>query len=147
MPFSIGARSCPGMKIGFSVAEAMLKEMTAKIDVFIPQNYSHTRSLRSGARFYTRKTPEQSHDGTPQSIAFIRQVHAPVSVAQKISPKFRDFSVNFELACSQLLPKRLVVSFHHQSKFKGLFLCIARLAFIFGLVQLIAVCIFPKDII
>jgi hypothetical protein len=146
MPFSIGARSCPGMKIGFSVAEVLLREMTANIDVFVPQNYIHTRSLRSGAKFYVRKMTEQSYDITLQSMAFLHQVQKPRD-AQKLMLQLRDFSVNFELACSQLLPKGLVVSFNHQSKFKSLFFFSFRLVLIFSILQLIALYTFPKDIV
>jgi hypothetical protein len=147
MPFSVGARSCPGMKIGFSVAEVLLKEMAANIDVFIPHGYVHTRSLRGGARFYVRKTCDLSEDTSLERLAFIQQAQAHLGLAHKSWLKFRDFSVNFELACSQLLPKRLVVSFQHQSKFKSLFLVSARLIIIFLLVQLITIYIFPKDIV
>jgi hypothetical protein len=145
MPFSIGSRSCPGMKIGFSVAEALLKEMTTNMDVFVPHNYIHTRSLRGGARFHVRMTSEQRDGSFPQNMAFVHQAQAKLSVVQNRFLKFRDLSVNFELACSQLLPKELVVSFHHQSKFKSLFLASVRLLFILALVQLIAQFVFPKD--
>ena len=120
MPFSVGARSCPGVKIGSSVAVALLKTMLEQMDVFVPQSYVHKRSLRGGVRFYVRKSSEQSHAESRDTAIFVRQARLQFGFAHKIWYQLRDLSVNIELACSQLLPKWLVVSFEHQSKLLGL---------------------------
>lgn len=145
MPFSVGARSCPGLKIGFSVAEALLKEMTANVDVFVPSNYVHTRSLRGGARFYVRKNSEQNETESSESFTFVRRAQANLSLSETNWPKFRDLSVNFELACSQLLPKRFVVSFSHQSKLLSLVIAGVQVALIIVLVRMITLHIIPND--
>ena len=145
MPFSVGARSCPGLKIGFSVAEALLTEMLANIDVFVPSNCVHTRSLRGGARFFVRKTSDQSRVESLESLAFVRQARAKLSVPKNDWLQLRDLSVNFELACSQLLPKRFVVSFYHQSKFLSLLLAGVQVAVIIALVCMISLYIIPDN--
>jgi hypothetical protein len=145
MPFSVGARSCPGLKIGFSVAEALLKEMTANVDVFVPSNYVHTRSLRGGARFYVRKNSEHIENESSESFSFVRRAQANLSLSETNLPKFRDLSVNFELACSQLLPKRFVVSFSHQSKLLSLVTAGVQVALIIVLVRMITLHIIPND--
>lgn len=146
MPFSVGARSCPGLKIGFSVAEALLKEMTSNIDVFVPQNYIHTRSLRGGATFHVRKAIEQSQIESLESPIFVRQSRVDVGFAKTNWSQLRDLSVNFELACSQLLPKRFVVSFYHQSKFLSLFFAGVQVTLIITLVHIFAFYILPNDV-
>ncbi len=145
MPFSVGARSCPGLKIGFSVAEALLTEMVANIDVFVPSNYVHKRSLRGGARVFVRRTSDQSRVESLESLAFVRHARAKLSVAKNDWLQLRDLSVNFELACSQLLPKRFVVSLYHQSKCLSLLLAGVQVAVIIALVCMVSHYIIPDN--
>jgi hypothetical protein len=139
MPFSVGSRSCPGMKIGFLVAETLLKEMLIHFDVFIPHDYAHARSLRGGAHVHVRVGSTNSHAEGNVSSDF--SDHARVqsmNFFHKNRLRLRNLSVNFELACSQLLPKRLVLSFCHQSKLRSLLIVAAQAAVIIGMVQFVA---------
>jgi len=144
MPFSVGARSCPGIKIGSCVAVALLKEMVEHMDVFVPQSYVHKRSLRGGVPFCVRKSSEQCHAGSSDTSIFVRQARKQFGYAHMIWHQLRDLSVNIELACSQLLPKRLVVSFKHQSKLLSLFIIGFQIFFSIVLVQIATSYIFQN---
>ena len=145
MPFSVGARSCPGLKIGYSVAEALLKEMTANIDVSIPQHYEHKRSLRDGSRFHVKKMSDDTLAKSQESLAFICQSRTSTLVL-KHWLQLRDLSVNFELASSQLLPKRLVDSFHHRSKVLSLIFGGVQVSLIIVVIHVISLYLLPGDV-